>query len=117
MIKPTPKDPLPLVLMVLTVTTGLVDAVSVLGLGRVFTANMTGNVVFLGFAIVGTPGLSVPLHITSIAGFLVGAVLGGRFGVAMSGIPAVVGCWQLLLLKLGYSSLPHGSPLDITSRH
>jgi hypothetical protein len=32
MIKPTPKDPLPLVLMVLTVTTGLVDAVSVLGL-------------------------------------------------------------------------------------
>lgn len=87
MIKPTPKDPLPLVLVVLTVTTGLVDAVSVLGLGRVFTANMTGNVVFLGFAIVGTPGLSVPLHITSIAGFLVGAVLGGRFGVAVSGIP------------------------------
>lgn len=82
----TPKDPLPLVLVVLTVTTGLVDAVSVLGLGRVFTANMTGNIVFLGFAVVGTPGLSVPLYIASIAGFLVGATLGGRIGVAMSSI-------------------------------
>lgn len=85
MTKSIPRDPIPLVLVVLTVTTGLVDAVSVLGLGRVFTANMTGNVVFLGFAIVGTPGLSVPLYLMSIAGFLVGAVLGGRFGVAMSG--------------------------------
>jgi uncharacterized membrane protein YoaK (UPF0700 family) len=85
MTKSIPRDPIPLVLVVLTVTTGLVDAVSVLALGRVFTANMTGNVVFLGFAIVGIPGLSVLLYLMSIAGFLVGAVLGGRFGVAMSG--------------------------------
>ena len=48
MAPPTRHDPLPLILVVLTVTTGLVDAVSVLGLGRIFTANMTGNVVFLG---------------------------------------------------------------------
>ena len=53
-------DPLPWVLGVLTVTTGLVDAVSVLGLGRVFTANMTGNVVFLGFAVVGIPNSPWP---------------------------------------------------------
>jgi uncharacterized membrane protein YoaK (UPF0700 family) len=52
-------DPLPWVLGVLTVTTGLVDAVSVLGLGRVFTANMTGNVVLLGCAAVGVPGFSI----------------------------------------------------------
>ncbi|HIK18803.1 MAG TPA: DUF1275 domain-containing protein [Leptolyngbyaceae cyanobacterium M33_DOE_097] len=76
--------PLPLVLVVLTITTGLVDAVSVLGLGRVFTANMTGNIVFLGFAVAGTPGLSVPLYLVSIAGFLVGAALGGRFGLIMA---------------------------------
>jgi uncharacterized membrane protein YoaK (UPF0700 family) len=44
-----------MVLVVLTVTTGLVDAVSVLGLGRVFTANMTGNIVFLGFTAAGVP--------------------------------------------------------------
>src|SRR5438128_1590689 len=47
---------LPLLLLLLTVTTGLIDAVSVLGLGRVFTANMTGNVVFLGFALARGPG-------------------------------------------------------------
>jgi hypothetical protein len=41
---------LPPALLALTFSTGLVDAVSVLGLGQVFTANMTGNVVFLGFA-------------------------------------------------------------------
>jgi uncharacterized membrane protein YoaK (UPF0700 family) len=43
-------------LRLLSLTTGLVDAVSVLGLGKVFTANMTGNVIFLGFALAGTPG-------------------------------------------------------------
>src|SRR5258706_6103576 len=36
-------------LLILTFVTGLVDAVSFLGLGHVFTANMTGNIVFLGF--------------------------------------------------------------------
>ncbi len=41
---------LPLLLHIATVTTGLIDAISYLGLGHVFTANMTGNVVFLAFA-------------------------------------------------------------------
>jgi hypothetical protein len=40
-------------LMVLTFITGLVDAVSYIGFGRVFVANMTGNVVLLGFAAAG----------------------------------------------------------------
>jgi uncharacterized membrane protein YoaK (UPF0700 family) len=79
-------DPLPWVLGVLTVTTGVVDAVSVLGLGRVFTANMTGNVVFLGFAVVGMPGFSVARAVVSLVGFVVGAMLGGRLGVAMAGV-------------------------------
>ena len=43
----------------LTLLTGVVDAVSYLKLGHVFVANMTGNVVFVGFAIAGAPGLSV----------------------------------------------------------
>ncbi len=42
-----PAAPLPWLLLLLSVTTGLVDAISVLGLGKVFTANMTGNIVFL----------------------------------------------------------------------
>jgi len=43
--------PFPVVLLALTGVTGLVDAISFLGLGSIFTANMTGNVVLLGFAI------------------------------------------------------------------
>ena len=85
MAPPTQHDPLPLILVVLTVTTGLVDAVSVLGLGRIFTANMTGNVVFLGFAVAGVPGFSVARAAVSLVGFLVGAIIGGRLGVAMAG--------------------------------
>jgi uncharacterized membrane protein YoaK (UPF0700 family) len=83
----TPRDPLVILLYSLTVTTGLVDAVSVLGLGRVFTANMTGNVVFLGFAIGGAPGFSVPRCLAALVGFLVGAALGGRLGMRMENAP------------------------------
>jgi uncharacterized membrane protein YoaK (UPF0700 family) len=64
-----------------------VDAVSFLGLGHVFTANMTGNVVFLGFALAGAPGLSILRSLASLAAFLAGALLGGRFGLAMAGAP------------------------------
>lgn len=71
-------DPLAATLLVLTGTTGLVDAVSYLGLGQVFTANMTGNVVFLGFAAVGVKGLSVARSLLSLAAFLLGALIGGR---------------------------------------
>jgi hypothetical protein len=46
------------ILLAMTVVTGIVDAVSFLALGRVFTANMTGNLVLIGFAFAGAPGLS-----------------------------------------------------------
>ncbi len=65
------------VLLALTVTTGMVDAVSYLGLGHVFTANMTGNVVLLGFGIAGAGGLPVVAPLVSLAAFLVGAQIGG----------------------------------------
>jgi uncharacterized membrane protein YoaK (UPF0700 family) len=78
-------EPLPVLLLVLTVTTGLLDAVSFLGLGRVFTANMTGNVVFLGFALGGAPGIPVASSITAICSFVVGAVIGGRLGKNYAG--------------------------------
>lgn len=83
----TEQDPLPTVLIVLTVVTGLVDAISVLGLGRVFTANMTGNVVFLGFAVAGAQDFSIPRCVVALAGFFAGAALGGRLGLALSGGP------------------------------
>jgi uncharacterized membrane protein YoaK (UPF0700 family) len=69
--------PLPALLLGLTVVTGLVDAVSVLSLGRVFVANMTGNVVFVGFALAGAPGFSLSASLFALAGFLVGAWAGG----------------------------------------
>ncbi|MDF3297302.1 YoaK family protein [Streptomyces tropicalis] len=69
------------VLLGLTVVSGLIDAVSYLGLGHVFTANMTGNVVVLGFAAAGAPGFSVPHTATSLASFLAGAATGGRVAV------------------------------------
>jgi uncharacterized membrane protein YoaK (UPF0700 family) len=70
--------PLPLLLLGLTVVTGVVDAVSILALGRVFVANMTGNVVFIGFAVVGAAGFSLAASLLGLVGFLVGAGTGGR---------------------------------------
>ncbi len=68
---------LPLILVVLTAVTGVVDAVSILALGRVFVANMTGNVVFVGFALAGAPGFSLSASLAALGGFLVGALAGG----------------------------------------
>lgn len=76
-------SPLPLLLLMLSMTTGLVDAASVLGLGAVFTANMTGNIVFLGFALVGTPGFVVDSYLAALAMFFTGALLAGRVGASL----------------------------------
>ncbi|GAC1348992.1 MAG: YoaK family protein [Vulcanimicrobiaceae bacterium] len=77
-------DPrLPALLLALTFVTGVVDAVSYLGLDHVFVANMTGNVVFLGFAAAGSSELSVPASISAMAAFLAGSLAGGRLAVRM----------------------------------
>src|SRR5450755_504731 len=65
-------------LLTLTFVTGLVDAVSYLRLGRVFVANMTGNVVFLGFSADPHSGLSAAASVIAIAGFVLGAFAGGQ---------------------------------------
>jgi hypothetical protein len=72
--------PLPPLLVGLTVVTGLVDAFSYLVLGHVFVANMTGNVVFLGFALVGAPGFSIAASVAALMSFWLGALVGGRVG-------------------------------------
>ncbi|MDB5723709.1 MAG: hypothetical protein JWQ16_463 [Novosphingobium sp.] len=78
-------DPRIPLLLLLSVTTGLVDAASVLGLGKVFTANMTGNVVFLGFAASGAPGFKVAPFVVAILSFMAGALIAGRTGKAHVG--------------------------------
>jgi uncharacterized membrane protein YoaK (UPF0700 family) len=80
---PPPGDrhgPLAPLLVSLTFVTGLVDAASYLKLGHVFVANMTGNVVFLGFALAGAAGLSTATSLLAIGSFLTGALAGGWLG-------------------------------------
>lgn len=70
-------------LLMLTFATGLVDAISVLRLGHVFVANMTGNVIFLGFWFVPHSGVDLPAAAVGFAGFVTGAVIGGRLARRM----------------------------------
>jgi uncharacterized membrane protein YoaK (UPF0700 family) len=69
--------PLTALLLALTFGTGLIDAISFLGLDRVFVANMTGNVVLLGFALAGADDLQVLGPVLALVGFLAGALAGG----------------------------------------
>jgi uncharacterized membrane protein YoaK (UPF0700 family) len=62
--------------LVLTWAASGVDAISYLGLGHVFTANMTGNAVLLGLAIGQGQGLAALRSIIALVGFAVGAALG-----------------------------------------
>lgn len=67
-----------LLLLVLTFSTGVADAVGYLGLDRVFTGNMTGNVVILGMGAAGADDLPVLGPVVALAAFMAGAALGGR---------------------------------------
>jgi uncharacterized membrane protein YoaK (UPF0700 family) len=99
------RHPLARALLVLTFTTGLIDAVSYLGLGKVFTANMTGNIVLLGFGIAGSGGLPVAAPIISLLSFLLGAGAGGvlvkRLNKRHPALVARALAIEVLLLALG----------------
>lgn len=112
-----PTDRLHLVLMLaLTFSTGIIDAVGYLGLDRVFTGNMTGNVVILGMAIMGADDLPVVGPILALLGFMAGAALGGRvlkraapgWTARTTGLLGLVG---LLMLVLGVALFIAGDDL------
>ncbi len=65
-------------LLLLTAATGAIDAVSYLSLDRVFTGNMTGNVLFLGFALVGVGDVPFLNNAIALAGFVAGSIVSGR---------------------------------------
>ena len=94
--------PLPPLLLALTVVTGLVDAFSYLVLGHVFVANMTGNIVFLGFALAGASGFSLAASLVALAAFGLGALAGGRLsthlGANRTSLLAVVGAVEACLV-------------------
>jgi uncharacterized membrane protein YoaK (UPF0700 family) len=88
-------------LLGMTVVTGLVDAVSYLALGRVFVANMTGNVVFLGFAWAGDVSLSAWASLAALLAFLIGALAGGELATRRGGHRGhhlAAGAWNTLAL-------------------
>ncbi|HVT18693.1 MAG TPA: YoaK family protein [Thermoanaerobaculia bacterium] len=91
-------------LMVLTLTTGVIDAVSFVGLGHVFTANMTGNVVFIGFALAGAESVSVARSLVALVSFAGGALVGGRLvsGVAWNPVRhfAITAASEAVLLSI-----------------
>jgi uncharacterized membrane protein YoaK (UPF0700 family) len=107
---------LPPLLVALTVVTGLVDAFSYLVLGHVFVANMTGNVVFLAFALAGTGGFSVLASVVAVASFAAGALVAGRMSRHLArhrelllGVTAAV--QALLLIAAVIIAALHTQPL------
>jgi uncharacterized membrane protein YoaK (UPF0700 family) len=65
-------------LLLLTFATGIVDAISVLVLGHVFVANMTGNIIFLGFWFAPHSVVDMTAALVAFVSFVTGAILGGR---------------------------------------
>jgi uncharacterized membrane protein YoaK (UPF0700 family) len=114
--------PLPVLLLMLSIVTGLVDAVSYLALGHVFVANMTGNVVLLGFALAGAPGLSVPASLAALAAFLLGALAGGRIGTRLGAhrgrqLRTATACAAPLLLIAFVVAAIAGQPVSSPARY
>ena len=94
-----PRHPMQTAAFVLTFGTGLFDAISYLGLERVFTANMTGNIVLLGMGLSTDQDIPVDLAAIALGGFAVGALVAAR---VLRGRPAdqAVPVHSLLLIGL-----------------
>ncbi len=96
--------PLPPLLVAMTLVTGLVDAFSYLVLGHVFVANMTGNVVFLAFALAGASGFSILASLVALGSFILGSfgggILGSRLGEHRGHLLSVAAALQTLLLSV-----------------
>ena len=111
-------------MLALTFATGIVDAVGYLGLDRVFTANMTGNVVILGMALTGADDLPVVGPVLALAGFVLGAILagralGGRTGAWTGATTALLCAVAAVVIAAGamllvWEGAPHTALLGVT---
>jgi hypothetical protein len=108
------RHPLARALLALTFSTGLVDAVSYLGLGRVFTVNMTGNIVLLGFGIAGSEDLPVVAPLVSLGAFLAGSAIGGVLAVTTGDRHPSMSLARSGS-RSGFSSVPRSWPRQPTS--
>jgi uncharacterized membrane protein YoaK (UPF0700 family) len=106
---------LPLLLVLLTMVSGLLDAVSYLRLDHVFVANMTGNVVFLGLAAADARELSIAGTLAAIMGFVAGALAGGRLGARLGrhrGRLLAAACLGNVVLEGAAMIVVSAAPLD-----
>ena len=114
--------PLPPLLVAMTLVTGLVDAFSYLVLGHVFVANMTGNVVFLAFALAGAPGFSIAASLVALCAFILGALggglLGSRLGQHRGNQLSIAAALQtLLLVASAVLAALSGNPVNASSSY
>lgn len=65
-------------LLLLTFATGLADSISILALGHVFVANMTGNVIFLGFWLAPKTNIDLTAVAVALPTFVCTTILSGR---------------------------------------
>ena len=113
--------PLPALLLALTLLAGVVDAASILRLGHVFVAAMTGNLVFIGLAIAGAKGFAVDTCALSLGGFFLGVLVGDRAcraarlhrGRALRNVVAVK---TLLALAVTLTATVAGERLAVSAR-
>jgi uncharacterized membrane protein YoaK (UPF0700 family) len=102
-------------LAALTVSSGAMDVISFLALGKIFTAFMTGNIVFLGMGIAGHPGAPhIVSVLASMAGFAGGVYLATKIvkpssqSASHGGEQPTAAVWsQGTTVALGISLLPH----------
>lgn len=101
-------------LLILTASTGCIDAVSYLALDKVFTGNMTGNVLFIGFSIVHAGTAPLLNNVIALLGFALGSIIGGRIvgRNAQKGLPKtsrgiLIGGAVLMILLAIYWLIVH----------
>lgn len=109
-------------MLALTFATGVIDAVGFLGLDRVFTGNMTGNVVILGMGVAGADDLPIVGPALALVGFMAGAVVAGRVlraasagwsarSTALTGGVALTMCSMAVLASV--VRVDHGGPVSV----
>ena len=97
-------------LLVVTLSSGMLDLVSFLDLGQVFVSAMTGNMIFLGVGMTGQGELLPPA--LSLASYAVGAIFGGRLA-----FPTITHRGQLLLLGTAIHAAVVGIAALVATRH
>ncbi|MBV9921618.1 MAG: DUF1275 domain-containing protein [Pseudonocardia sp.] len=107
--------PLPGLLFLLTAVTGVIDAVSLLTLGRVFVANITGTIVTLGLALAGTLGIVRETALVALVTFVLGAYAGGKLISRFSGHRGRLLAWTTAIeLVFVVAAIPAAVPLTVT---